>query len=91
MGASAAIAIGSAIFGPMISQAVGLTKKPQTPNLVVEQPPQPAGAVSPEGAGAQQQKKAAGAMGRSDTIETGPQGLGTISPDNQAPKSLLGY
>lgn len=91
MGASAAIAIGAALFGPQIMQATGLAPKPQTPNLVVEQPPAPAGATAPEGAGAQQQKKAAGAMGRADTIATGPQGLGAIGAENQAPKTLLGY
>ena len=30
-------------------------------------------------------------MGRSDTIATGPQGLGQISGENTAPKTLLGY
>lgn len=91
MGATVGLAIAGAVLGPKLAEMVGLGPKQASPNLVVEQPPAPAGAVQPEGAARQQQKQAAAAMGRSDTIATGPQGLGQIGAENTAPKTLLGY
>lgn len=42
-------------------------------------------------AGAQQRKRAQQGQGRSDTVKTGPSGLGEIGAENQERKTLLGY
>lgn len=90
MGATVALAM-PYLLGAVGGVAASKMMSSGSPNLVVEQPPAPAGATLPEGAGEQMKKKAAGAMGRSDTIATGPQGLGQIGAENTAPKTLLGY
>lgn len=41
-------------------------------------------------AGTQQKKKIQAAVGRSDTILTGPNGLGSVAPQNSQTKTLLG-
>jgi len=41
-------------------------------------------------AGQRQRRRVSGASGRSDTILTGPQGLGTIDPAQAPVKTLLG-
>lgn len=61
---------------------------PQAQPLLVEGPdPAAAGAK----AGEQQRKKAAAGTGRSDTVKTGPAGLGEVPQENQERKTLLGY
>lgn len=91
MGAMVAVAMPYIMGGVASAVVSSAMSKGNSPNLVVEQPPAPAGANLPEGAADQQRKKASAAMGRSDTIATGPQGLGQISGENTAPKTLLGY
>lgn len=95
MGVSAAIALGAAIAGPKLLEATGLTKKPETPNLVVEQPPAAADAnpnnADSMAAAAQQKKRAAAASGSGNTIKTGQTGLGELPGENKQQKTLLGY
>lgn len=88
MAMTAAVAIGGALLGSQIM------KKPAMPNLVVEQPPKPADAAPGADSAAaanQQRKRNAGAVGVSDTIKTGPNGLGEVGAQNVAPKTVLGY
>ena len=90
MGAMVAVAMPYIMGGVASAVVSSAMSAGNSPNLVVEQPL--AGRrESPEGAADQQRKKASAAMGRSDTIATGPQGLGQISGENTAPKTLLGY
>lgn len=95
MGFTAAVALGAAVAGPSLLQATGITKKPESPNLLIEQPPAAANAdpnnADSMAAAAQQKKRAAAASGRSDTIKTGATGLGELGDQNKQQKTLLGY
>jgi len=96
MGVSAGIALGAAVAGPKVLQAVGLAPKPgDMPNLVIEQPAAAASAdpnnADAQAAAGQQKKRAAAASGRQDTIQTGAKGLGEIGAANTQQKTLLGY
>ncbi len=91
MGATATIAIGSLLAGAA-SQALFAPKVDQPnapPASPTQKPVETAKAAT--GAADQQKKRAAAAVGRSDTILTGPQGLGSLGSDQQQVKSLLGY
>ena len=91
MGVSAAIAVASLVGGAVAQKSLA----PDIPqmNAPPAPPAQKPAAVtkSATGAAEQQKKRAAGAIGRSDTILTGPQGLGELGGENQQVKSLLGY
>jgi hypothetical protein len=90
MGAAAAIAAGTFLYatqttsGKRVSGTLAGEKPP--PDLpLIEQPPNPADLVDPK------RKKVAAATGRSDTILTGPKGLGEVGSENLQSKTLLGY
>jgi len=89
MGVSAAIAIGGMMAGKMLMPSGG--NQP----MAIEQPPAAASAdpkaADAQAAADQQRKRAAAAGGRSDTIKTGPQGLGNMPMANVETKTLLGY
>jgi hypothetical protein len=78
--------IGGGMLGNMMTSLV-------KPPMIMEMPQAPGSVANPDAqkAGAQQRKRTAGAQGRSDTIKTGPGGLGEVSPQNTEAKSLLGY
>lgn len=60
---------------------------PAPPELPVSTPGGPAAAA----AATRVRRGAGGAVGRNDTILTGPKGLGEIQPVNTQIKTLLGY
>jgi hypothetical protein len=90
MGATAAIMVVGALAGTAIQGA--MAKDP--PQMLMEQPPKPdanANKQAAAGAADQQRKRAAASGGRSDTLKTGPQGLGEVGSQNLEQKQLLGY
>lgn len=87
--------VGGAVASKLTSPKV---KIPDAPPPVPPVPPIAAVTApekTPEAAATtavkQQKKRVAGAVGRSDTILTGPKGLGQIQPAQTTVKTLLGY
>ncbi len=82
MGMSAAIVAGGYLAYK------SMTKQPTVPTVTPPtiKDPTEAGDL----AGQRQRRRMAGASGRSDTILTGPQGLGGIAPGQASVKTLLG-
>lgn len=82
MGMSAAIVAGGYLAYK------SMTKQPTVPTVTPPtiKDPTEAGDL----AGQRQRRRMAGASGRSDTILTGPQGLGDIAPGQASVKTLLG-
>lgn len=66
-------------------------KAPAVPQITPPPVTDPAKmAEAGELAGQRQRRRGAGATGRSDTILTGPQGLGSVAPGQASVKTLLG-
>lgn len=87
-GATAAIALSPKVKVPDAPPApVAAPAPPAAPVLPAAPPAAPVAAA----AAARVRRGATGAVGRSDTILTGPRGLGELQPVNTQVKTLLGY
>jgi hypothetical protein len=82
-------------IAPLLGAVAAKAMAPKAPKL--DETPAPpvvdadANNKKAEGAADQARKRALAAAGRSDTLLTGPAGLGDVPAANQATKSLLGY
>lgn len=89
MGFSAAIAFGGMMLGSAIQAGQNSPQPPPMPEM--PQAPTAASITGLDKTSAQQKKRAQAGQGRSDTVVSGPQGLGEVAPQNMDRKSLLGY